>query len=436
MEGIAMEGETAVTRRLSGEFTNGACEGNYRAQQMAAEVRQIRLTWVMALGFFLIYGPVDYWLFGRELAAQLLAPRAAILAVGSLAVLATLTAAGRARRDVIGFVALALVAVSYAQLLDQRDSGLGSPGALMLLVVGIYMFSPGRYWMVCSNAILCSVASALALLDDLSVEHGLQFSYLIPANIIAALALGQLNRLRRLSFLNSERLREEVSARQQAQHALARLHARTRDLLHNALPETIARQLQDDPGRRPAREHAMATVMFADLVGFSTLSRQLSPAQLLALLNSLFSAFDDLAAEFGLQKIKTVGDAYMAVAGVSQPEDQQQQRAAGMALALVDCCDAAAREQGLALRLRIGIHSGPLVAGVIGRQRLAYDIWGETVNIASRLQTAAAPGRILVSRAVRQACSGQFLFGRYRSMELRGCGRIRASTLYSRLSVL
>ncbi len=429
-----MEGETAVTRRWSGEFTDAVCEGDYRAQQMLAEVRQIRLTWVIALCFFLVYGPVDYWLFGQQFAAQLLVPRAAILTVGALAVLATLTPVGRAHRDVIGFVALSLVAVSYAQLLDQRDSGLGSPGALLLLVVGIYMFSPGRYWMVCSNGILCSTVSALALLNGLSVENWLQFSYLIPANIIAALALGQLNRLRRLSFLTSELLREEVLARQQAQQALALMHERTCNLLHNALPEAIARQLQDDPSRLPAREHAVATVLFADLVGFSTLARQLSPGHLLDLLNSLFSCFDGLALEFGLEKIKTVGDAYIAVAGVSQPLDQQQQRAAGMALALVDGCNAAAREWGLALRLRIGIHSGPLVAGVIGRQRLAYDIWGETVNIASRLQTAAAPGRILVSRAVRQACTGQFLFGRYRSLELRGCGRIRASTLYSRLS--
>jgi len=431
-----MEGETAVIGRLSGEFSDSASEANYRVQQIAAEVRQIRLTWVVALCFFLVYGPVDYWLFEQQLTAQLLLPRAAILTVGSLAVLATSTAAGRAHRDAINFVALSLVAVSYAQLLDQRDSGLGSSGALLLLVVGIYMFSPGRYWMVCSNGMLCSVVSALALLDGPGVENWLQLSYLIPANIIAALALGQLNRLRRLSFMNSELLRAEMSTRQQAQQALVLLHARTRDLLHNALPESIARQLQDDPDRLPAREHAMATVLFADLVGFSTLARQLSPGQLLDLLNSLFSSFDDLAAEFGLEKIKTVGDAYMAVAGISQPTDQQQQRAAGMALALADCCDAAAREQGLALRLRIGIHSGPLVAGVIGRQRLAYDIWGETVNIASRLQTTAAPGRILVSRAVRQACTGQFLFGRYRSLELRGCGRIRASTLYARLSAL
>ena len=251
-----MEGETAVTRRLSGEFTDAVCEGDYRAQQMPAEVRQIRLTWVMALCFFLVYGPVDYWLFGHQLAAQLLVPRAEILTVGTLAVLATLTAVGRAHRDVIGFVALSLVALSYAQLLEQRDSGLGSPGALLLLVVGIYMFSPGRYWMVCSNGILCSTLSALALLDGLSVEHWLQFSYLIPANIIAALALGQLNRLRRLSFLKSELLREEVLARRQAQQALALMHERTRDLLHNALPESIARQLQDDPSRLPARERS------------------------------------------------------------------------------------------------------------------------------------------------------------------------------------
>jgi class 3 adenylate cyclase len=426
----------AIIHAVSGEFSSGSLERIFRDQQMRAEVRQIRLIWLLALGFFLVYGPVDYWLFGREVSARELSPRGGILMVGSLVVFSTLLGWGKTHRDLIGFIGLLLVSAAYALLLQRRDSGLGSPSASMLLVVGIYMFSPGRYWMVCASAVFCSAAPILLLVESTSSNARLQYSYLVPANLLAALALAQLNHLRRRSFMVSEKLRREVSVRRRAQNTLAVMHRRSRELLHNALPAVIAQQLQKNPSLLPVREHATATVLFADLVGFSTLSRQLGPRRLLQLLNSLFSSFDVLALEYGLEKIKTVGDAYLAVAGVTEGPYLQQERAARMGLALLDCCDLAASQWGLGLRLRIGIHSGPLVAGVIGRQRLAFDIWGETVNVAARLQTASAPGRILVSDSVRQACPGQFLFGCKRRLLLRGCGHISASTLYSQASVL
>lgn len=431
-----MQAEPSTTRLLGGEFSSAYRELAFREHQMPTEVRQIRLIWTLALSFFLAYGPVDYWLFGQEASASVLSPRGVILASGLIVVLATLIKSGRAHRDLIGFLALLLVSASYALLLQRRDSGLGSPGALMLLVVGIYMFSPGRYWMVCTSAVFCSAAPILMLAESAGTNARLQYSYLLPANLLAALALAQLNRWRRHSFLASENLRIEVLARQRAQHILAGVHRRSRELLHNALPAVVAQQLQENPTRLPVQEYAVATVLFADLVNFSTLSRQLGPRRLLQLLNGLFSGFDVLAAEFGLEKIKTVGDAYLAVAGVTGRPDQQQERAARMGLALLGSCDCAASQWGLELRLRIGIHAGPLVAGVIGRQRFAFDIWGETVNIAARLQAASDPGRILVSDNVRRACPGQFLFGRNRRLQLRGCGCVSASTLYSQASVL
>jgi class 3 adenylate cyclase len=431
-----MKDAVSVTRWVSGEFIDGVREQGFRDHQLSAEVRQIRLIWVIALCFFLLYGGVDYWLFGPQVSYLLLFPRLVILLVGTLAVVATLSVAGRKHRDLIGFMALLLVSVSYALLLQRRDPGPASPGALLLLVIGIYMFTPGRYWMICGNAVLCSAVSVLLLAGAAGAETRLQYSYLVPANLLAALALGQLNQLRRRAFLAGELLRAEVLARRRAQHGLAFAHHRSRELLHNALPASIAQQLQQDPHHLPAQDHAVATVLFADLVGFTSLSRKLTPRQLLQLLNNLFSAFDELAAQFSLEKIKTVGDAYMAVAGVTEILPQPQERAARMALALVERCDLATRQWGLTLRLRVGIHCGPLVAGVIGRQRLAFDIWGETVNIASRLQSAAPAGRILVSQAVREGCPGKFLFGPSRRLQLRGCGVISASTLYSKASVV
>jgi class 3 adenylate cyclase len=351
-------------------------------------------------------------------------------------VLATYWHPGRNHRDLISFSALFLASVCYALLVDQRGQYPGAQGALLLLVVGIYLFSPGRFWLVCANGILCSAAAILLRWRGPTAVPGewLQFSYLLPANILPALALGQLNKIRRGQYLQRLMLEREIADRRRVQRALVALHKRSRGLLYNALPAPIARQLQRDPSRRLAHQYPLVTVLFADMVGFTTLSRRLSASRLLHLLNTLFSRFDTVAENNGLEKIKTVGDAYLAVAGIEGPAMGQQLRAANMALELLEACDSTARDIAIPLKLRIGIHSGPLVAGVIGRTRFAFDIWGETVNIASRLEAAATPGKILVSYSAQQTCRDRFLFGPMRQLQLRGCGEVHASTLYSRRS--
>ena len=428
--------ELSTLAAISGEFIDRHQERVYRQAQESAEIRQIRLLWMLALGFFLIYGLTDYLLFEAPISSRLLILRAAILLTGCCAVFATYWNTGRRYRDPISFAALLLASVCYASLVDQRGPYPGAHGALLLLVIGIYLFSPGRFWLVCANGVLCSAVAIMLHWKGSAAVAGdwLQYSYLLPANILSALALSQLNRIRRGQHRQRQLLEREIADRRRAQRALVALHKRSRGLLYNALPPPIARQLQRAPGRSLARQYPLVTVLFADMVGFTTLSRRLSAVHLLRLLNTLFSRFDAVAEGNGLEKIKTVGDAYLAVAGIEGPVRGQQQRAGNMALELLDACDSTAREIAIPLKLRIGIHSGPLVAGVIGRTRFAFDIWGETVNIASRLEAAATPGRILVSDSTQRGCRGDFLFGPTRQLQLRGCGDIHASTLYSRLS--
>lgn len=428
--------DASALAKISGEFIDRHYERVYRHTQEAAEIRQIRLLWVLTLCFFFIYGLSDYLLFEASISGRLLVLRAAILVTGCCAVLATYWSLGRRHRDLISFSTLLLVSVCYALLVAQRGQYPGVHGALLLLVVGIYLFSPGRFWLVCANGVLCSAVAILLRWGEPSAVSGewLQYSYLLPANILSALALGQLNKIRRGQYLQRHRLEREIADRRRTQRALVALHKRSRGLLYNALPPPIARQLQREPGRGLARQYPLVTVLFADMVGFTTLSRRLTAAHLLRLLNTLFSRFDAVTEDNGLEKIKTVGDAYLAVAGIEGPARGQQLRAANMALELLEACDATARDTAIPMKLRIGIHSGPLVAGVIGRTRFAFDIWGETVNIASRLEAAATPGRILVSDSTQQGCRDSFLFGPTRRLQLRGCGEVHASTLYSRRS--
>jgi len=206
--------------------------------------------------------------------------------------------------------------------------------------------------------------------------------------------------------------------------ALERERARSERLLLSILPPAIAERLKDEPGTI-AEGFAVASVMFADLAGFTAYSRTADPRGLVELLDAVFSEFDRLAAEHGVEKIKTIGDAYMAVAGLPVPRPDHAAAAARMALGMHDAFAALARERGLPLALRIGIHSGPVVAGVIGRQKFSYDLWGDTVNLASRMESHGEPGRIHVSAATRELLGEAFRFEERGEVAVKGSGTMR-----------
>jgi class 3 adenylate cyclase len=152
------------------------------------------------------------------------------------------------------------------------------------------------------------------------------------------------------------------------------------------------------------------TVLFSDLVGFTKLARSLSPKELVAMLNDLVSAFDEAASQHGVEKIKTIGDGYMAASGLAGSRLDHAKRALDLGCEMLAIVRRFNNEHGLALDLRIGVNMGPVVAGVIGRDRSIYDLWGETVNRAHHLKTEAAPGEVLVSAAVADAVQDLYEF--------------------------
>ena len=179
--------------------------------------------------------------------------------------------------------------------------------------------------------------------------------------------------------------------------ALEAERAKTEALLYNVLPQEVAARLR--AGEAVADAFSDVTVVFVDLVGFSGLAKRLSPGHLVETLNAYFSAADRCAAQHGLEKVKTIGDAYLAVAGGMASRGGDARAALAFARELIGEIETLAAETGLALEARIGIHTGPVVGGVIGSTRLAYDYWGDTMNIASRLQGAAPANGVAVSEA-------------------------------------
>jgi guanylate cyclase len=195
-------------------------------------------------------------------------------------------------------------------------------------------------------------------------------------------------------------------------------------LLLNILPKPIAEQLK----RRPhviAQRFESVTVVFGDLVGFTGLSQQMDAASLVKLLDAMFSRFDALADQFGLEKIKTIGDAYMVVAGVPEACSDHAARAARMALAMRSTMVDFARERAIDVKMRIGLHTGEVVAGVIGQRKFSYDLWGDTVNTASRMESHGEPGRIQLSAATRDALPQTFSCAPRGTVQVKGKGEMQ-----------
>jgi class 3 adenylate cyclase len=209
-----------------------------------------------------------------------------------------------------------------------------------------------------------------------------------------------------------------VSLTLTAEGRLAVEHERSERLLLNILPKSISARLKDDD-KAIADGFAEVTVLFADLCGFTELSQRLSPEALVSMLNHVFSAFDDLAAELGLEKIKTIGDCYMVAAGLPVARPDHVEAAARMALGIRDALKRINEEAGYGLRLRIGLHTGPVIAGVIGKRKFIYDLWGDTVNTASRMESSGVEQEIQVSRQVYDQLVGKF------EMEPRGVIKVK-----------
>ena len=220
--------------------------------------------------------------------------------------------------------------------------------------------------------------------------------------------------------LEKRRLRESEQIHLQV---IEEERARSDRLLLNILPQPIANRLKGGESRI-VNSFDEASVIFADLVGFTTLATKIPPTALIHLLDQIFSAFDELADQRGMEKIKTIGDAYMAAAGIPFPHRDHAWAAARMALDMHVVLEKFNRQSPSSLQMRIGICTGPVIAGVIGQKKFIYDLWGDTVNTASRMESHGLPGKTQVTTTTYELLRDRFRFERRGFIEIKGKGKM------------
>jgi len=317
---------------------------------------------------------------------------------------------------------------THQALIEDANSGWGYAG-LMLVLAFCYIFSRVQlpYSTVAGGAMIVYYnVVAVFFTRDSSLDVMFADFFLVSFAVVGMAGAYGLERFARLLFLR--------------ELELDRQRARADDLLANTLPRAIVDRLKDreeepDAGMRSgilADGLPHVTVLFADLVGFTTQAGPIAPADLVRILDGVFTRFDELAGLHGMEKIKTVGDAYMAAAGAPEPLPRHAEAAADMALEVLECLRGERWPSGVPLQVRIGIASGPVVAGVIGRRKFAYDLWGDTVNVASRLESNCEPGRILVSKSTALLLEGTYDLGAPCIVELKGKGPTPARHLLGR----
>jgi len=226
-------------------------------------------------------------------------------------------------------------------------------------------------------------------------------------------------------------LRYFIGERERVLGALRVEQDRSERLLLNVLPATIARRLKETPGVIADGFDAV-TVLFADIVGFTAFAEARPPAEVVAVLNRLFSRFDELADRHGVEKIKTIGDAYMVVAGLPVPRADHQEALAEMALDICDEVVGFRHETGTQLAVRVGMSSGPVVAGVIGQRKFSYDVWGDTVNMASRMEAHGIADQIQVTPNVYTRLHDHYQFQQREAVEIKGKGPMTTYLLIGR----
>jgi adenylate cyclase len=222
-----------------------------------------------------------------------------------------------------------------------------------------------------------------------------------------------------------------VRARERARAELEVERAKSEGLLLNVLPASVASRLKESD-EVIADGFPAATVLFADIVGFTPLAQELAPADTVALLDKVFARWDQLAARHGVEKIKTIGDSYMVAGGLPTPREDHAEAVADMALEMGAEVERCAAESGLALKVRIGMDTGPVVAGVIGRAKFSYDLWGDTVNTASRMESHGVPGAIQVTDRTYEQLRDRYELRQRGTIEVKGKGSMTTYLLLGR----
>lgn len=399
-------------------FADPKTEARFAVEERRARLPAVRIYAALAAAVILAYAILNPFFF--TLAEEV---RFMKLIVPTLVVLAAYFAAtfwpDYKRYPAIDFVCLLLLAMlvladnvvlysEFQRLAPLRHSAVIINPLIVTAFAAFAMIGHRRWflaWLGCHAALYLGVVIAFET-NWAGRLYGI-VSYVSGAAIMLFLHWA-LDRAHRASFLLREALEEE--------------RARTEELLYNVLPPKVAQRLKD--GEIVADSFSDASVIFIDVIGFSALAKSISPGHLVDLLNAFFSLADRCAERCGVEKVKTIGDAYLAISGGNAPARNSAGAALAFAKAVIDGLPEVKSECGIDLQVRIGIHSGAVVGGVIGATRMAYDYWGETMNVASRIESAAGANGVAVSEATWMRVRGSAEFEPPETLVLKGVGEM------------
>jgi class 3 adenylate cyclase len=356
------------------------------------------------------------WLFGLHIAIALVSGAALVLLAG--------LKSERARSRV-AFAMMSFL-LAWSGLVSGADQLIGA-GITLFLIINL-----SSALFVTFNRAATAQAFAFGFASFVfgqlwfSPRPALAFSQLVNGSALAFtcwLFSRMLYSRKARDFVQRTTIARQHAELEKAHRWLEEERARSERVLYAVLPARIAERLRQ--GESPIADvHPELTVVFADLAGFTHLAAELAPREMVEILNELFSCFDEVVERYQLEKIKTVGDAYLAARGLNTPTDEDVVAAANAGLALQKAVLAVARRRNRTLSLRVGIARGVAMAGVLGRERLLYDLWGDCVNMASRLETAAAPGEILIPDQLSPLLEASHELGPVKVRELKGKGEV------------
>jgi adenylate cyclase len=409
----------ANLRRLPLRTFPEALEPDFRAYYQARSVPFVRAAALLAAAIYLVF---LFWdlVVDPEVIPFSLRVRASVslILVGHFA--CTFHPWFRRRIQLVSGTGCVTAGVGIVLIIDHIKGGLtlGLAGVLLPLMFN-FGFVRLLFWpSVLSGLMIIAAYNVAALLSPLPVSLIVANNFFLVSAVIAGASITYLfEKLFRAEFL--------------ADRELARERVRGDLLIENMLPAHVAARLKAGE-TMIAESHPEATVLFADIVGFTELTKTLAPARVVELLNDIFTIIDGLTEKHGLDKIKTMGDSYMAAAGIATAAQDSAAAVAAFALDMVEGVSAYGRQHRYPLTLRVGIHTGEVVSGVIGLKKFSYDLWGETVNLASRLESQSGAGQIQVSEATYQRLRGRYRFTPRGLVKLRGIGEIPAYFLVER----
>lgn len=397
--------------------------------RLVAEKRRSTIFAACVGGFLYgVFGVLDFYIF-PGLASTILPIRLAVIAYLLAFVLLLLLAFKFYVRHAQALLSSVILAAGFGiiwmnSMLAGAQYGATYYAGLILIVACVFVFLPIRFryaLALCATLIFTYDATLAFNKSPLLIAISNNF-FLIGAAIICGRSCYDYEQL-----IYKRYAHEAVIERQKQEIEVEK--ARADNLLHQLLPDPIASRLMDGD-LTIADGFSDVTVLFADLAGFTEFSSSVSPRNLVKILNRIFSAFDEVAQSCGVEKIKTIGDCYMAACGVPNEVDDHPERMLRMAIGMRTALQKVRGEfPNFTLALRIGIHTGPCVAGVIGRQRFIYDLWGDTVNMASRMESTGVSGQIQVTEATYLRARHAFAFESRGDVQVKGRGLIKAYLL-------